>query len=101
MGGWGGGLSNYSISSWPWFVKSKVLGIKLGLARAKELDNNEKSWLYAKNEKFSLIYIVIFHNKPEFFIISHFSLYDLLLCLKHYKVQYSRYKNAMGMVGKS
>ena len=40
---------------------------------------NEKSWLYAKNEKFSLIYIVIFHNKPEFFIISHFSLYDLLL----------------------
>ena len=40
---WGGGLSNYSISSWPWFVKSQVLGIKLGLARvkarAKELDN--------------------------------------------------------------
>ena len=40
----GGGLSNYSISSWPWFVKNQVLGIKLGLtrfkARAKELDNN-------------------------------------------------------------
>ena len=29
---------------------------------------NEKLWLYAKNEKFSLNYIVIFHNKP-FFVI--------------------------------
>ena len=46
---------------------------------ARMISYNEKSWLYAKNEKFSLIYIVIFHNKPEFFIISHFSLYDLLL----------------------
>ena len=42
---------------------------------------NEKRWLYAKNEKFSLIYIVIFHNKPEFFIISHFLLDDLLLSI--------------------
>ena len=44
MGGWGGGLSNYSISSLPWFIKSQVFGIKLGLARvkarAKELDNS-------------------------------------------------------------
>ena len=34
---------------------------------------NEKLWLNAKNEKFSMIYNVIFHNKPELFIISHFS----------------------------
>ena len=35
VGGWGG-LSDYSISSWPWFVKSQVLGTKLGLAKVKK-----------------------------------------------------------------
>ena len=32
----GGGLSDYSISSWPWLVKSQVLGTKLGLAKVKK-----------------------------------------------------------------
>ena len=36
MVGWWGGLSDYSISSWPWFVKSQVLGTKFGLAKVKK-----------------------------------------------------------------
>ena len=42
--GWGGGLSDYSISSWPWLAKIWPIPVKRpckvrGKARAKELDN--------------------------------------------------------------
>ena len=40
--GVGGGLSDYSISSWPWLDKSQVLGTKARVkARAKELDKRK------------------------------------------------------------